>query len=66
VAGRRTSKPLISGALFVAVAFVAGFITAAFADGWVLPVVAGVVAGAVAEWVYAAVVWKARRRSRGG
>jgi hypothetical protein len=66
VAGRRTGKPLVSGALFLPVAFAAGFITAAFADGWVLPVVAGIVTGAAAEWVYAAVVWKTRRRSRGG
>lgn len=55
MASRRTVSALISGVLFIAVSFVAGFITAAFTDGWVWPVVAGVLAGSVAEWVYAAV-----------
>ncbi len=62
----RTVDILISGILFLAVAFVAGFVTAAFADGWAWPVVAGAVAGAVAEWVYAAFMWKTGSRPRGG
>jgi hypothetical protein len=55
VASRRTVNVLISGILFLVVAFVVGFITAAFTDSWVWPVVAGVVAGSAAEWVYVAV-----------
>ncbi len=69
VASRRIVRTLVSGALFVVVAFIAGFIAAAFTDSWVWPIVVGAVAGAMAEWVYAAVVWKTgrrRRRLRGG
>lgn len=66
MASRRTGNPLVSGTLFVVAALVAGFVTAAFTNGWVWSVVAGVVGGAAAEWVYMAVRWKAGRRSRGG
>ncbi len=66
VASRRIVRTLVSGALFVVVAFIAGFIAAAFTDSWVWLVVVGAVAGAMAEWVYAAVVWKTGRRLRGG
>ena len=52
---RRTVNALVSGLLFLVVAFVAGFITAAFTDSWVWPVVVGAVAGSAAEWVYVAV-----------
>ena len=43
------------GILFVVVAFVVGFVTAAFIDSWVWPVVAGAVTGSAVEWVYVAV-----------
>jgi hypothetical protein len=66
VANRRIVRTLVSGALFVVVAFVAGFIAAAFTDSWVWPIVVGAVAGATAEWVYVAVVWKTGRGPRGG
>ena len=55
VASRRTVNALVSGLLFLVVAFVAGFITATFTDSWVWPVVTGAVAGSAAEWVYVAV-----------
>ena len=55
VASKRTVNALISGILFLVVAFVVGFITAAFTDSWVWPVVAGAVAGSAVEWVYVAV-----------
>jgi len=66
VASRRTVNALVSGVLFMVVALVAGFITTAFTDSWVWLVVAGVVVGSAAEWVYAAVRWKTGRRPRGG
>jgi len=62
VLGRRTDNALISGMIFVVVALGAGFITTAFTDSWVWPVVAGAVAGSVAEWVYVAVRWRTGRR----
>jgi hypothetical protein len=49
VASRRPVNKLISPVLFVVLACVVEFITSAFTDSWVWPVVAGVVAGAVAE-----------------
>lgn len=63
VADRRTGNALISGMLFIIVALVAGFITAAFTDSWVWPLVVGAVAGSVGEWVYVAIRWKRGRRS---
>ncbi len=66
VASRRTVRILTSGALFLVIALVAGFVARTFTDSWVLPVVVGALAGALAEWVYGAVVWKTGRRSRGG
>ncbi len=64
VASRRIVRTLVSGVLFVVVAIIAGFIAAAFTDSWVWLVVVGAVAGAMAEWVYVAVVWKTGRRLR--
>ncbi len=61
---RGTGNALISGVLFLVVAFIAGFITAAFTDSWVWPLVVGAVAGSVGEWVYVAIRWKRGRRSR--
>jgi O-antigen/teichoic acid export membrane protein len=58
----RTFKVLISGLLFMLVAFVAGFVFAYFTDSWVWAVVAGLVVAAAVEWVYAAVVWRPGRR----
>lgn len=55
VASKRRVNALISGILFLTVAFAVGFITAAFIDSWVWPVVAGAVAGSAVEWVYVAV-----------
>ena len=66
VGGRRTANALISGMLFPVVALVAGFITAAFTDSWVWPLVVGAAAGSVGEWVYVAVRWKRGRRSHTG
>ena len=65
MAGRQTVVgALVSGALFLGVALVAGLIVSAYTDSWAWTVVVGVVAGAAAEWVYAAAVaWK---RGRGG
>ena len=63
---RRTANALISGMLFLVVALVAGFITAAFTDSWVWPLVVGAAAGSVGEWVYVAVRWKRGRRSHTG
>ena len=63
---RRTANALISEVLFIIVASVAGFITAAFTDSRVWPLVVGAVAGSVGEWVYVTVGWKRGRRSRTG
>ncbi len=62
MATRRTVSALISTALFVVVAFAAGFITAAFTESWVWPVIVGVIAGLVVGWAFDAV----RRRMGGG
>lgn len=66
MASRRTVDKLTSTTLFLAVAFVAGFITATFTESWVWPVVVGAVAGAVSEWVYAFVRWKRGGRATRG